>query len=99
MSRPVFLYLFERQSEVVRKAASPRNVTAMSQVWQASSISHSEPEMSGEAERDAVKVKLAISDAFANAYIKDRPEGQVNLTIYRFERDDNTYQYEWSGRL
>jgi len=55
--------------------------------------------MSGEAERDAVKVKLAISDGFANEYIKDRPEGQVNLTIYRFERDDDTHQFEWSGRL
>lgn len=99
MARPVYLYLIQRGALSWRKAASGRNVTALSTTWTASSISHTEPEMSGEAERDAVKITLPLSDDFANEQVRDRPEGTVTVTIYEYERSDDTYQIEWSGRM
>ena len=97
--RQVYLYLFERGMQQYRRAASVGDVLALGNVWQASAISHTEPEMSGESERDAVKVTLPLSDAFASEHIRARPDGAVLVTIYSYNRDAGTAELEWSGRL
>lgn len=99
MSAPVFLYLLERGATAWRKAASARDVTALGETWTASSISHSDVEMSGEAERDAVKLTLPITEDFAADTVFNRPETQATISIYRFDRDDSSYELWWSGRV
>lgn len=99
MSRPVYLYLFDRNVETVRRAASVRDVNAMGEDWLASAISHSEPEMTGEAERDAVKITLPLSDPFADGLLRKRPEGVWLVTIYRLDLSDDSIEFEWAGRL
>lgn len=99
MSKPVFLYLFERGTQQWRRAASSRAITALGYVWPASPIDCSDVEMTGEAERDQVKITLPISDEFAADCVKNIPEKTTTLTIYRLEQSDNSYEYWWSGRV
>ena len=99
MSRPVFLYLMQRGVRSWRFAASSRDVLALGSTWSASCISSSDTEMSGEAERDAVKVVLPLTDAFANDYVKNPPDSRTVVTIYKYDRDDSTYEYWWSGNV
>ena len=97
--RQVYLYLFERGTQQIRRAASVRDVVALAQTWTGGAISHSEPEMSGESERDAVKITMPLTDAFASEQVRNRPDGAVTVTIYSYNRDTSTYELEWSGRL
>lgn len=99
MSRPVFLYLMQRGALTWRFAASSRDVLALGSLWQGSSISSSDTEMSGETERDAVKVVLPLSDTFANDYVKNPPDSRTAVTIYKYDRDDGSYEYWWSGNF
>lgn len=97
--RSVYLYLFERGVTTIRKAASRGDVLAGGNTWTATQISHSEPEMTGEAARDSVKVNLPLTDSFANQQVKNRPDGAVTVTIYIYNRDTGTSEVEWSGRI
>ena len=55
--------------------------------------------MSGEAERDAVKVVLPLADSFANDYVKNPPDRRTVVTIYKYERDGGAYELWWSGNV
>lgn len=68
----------------LRFAASSRDVLALGSLWRGSSISSSDTEMSGEAERDAVKVVLPLTDTFANDYVKNparQPHDRYDLQV------------------
>jgi hypothetical protein len=99
VSRPVFLFKFQNGTVINRMAASVRAVTAGGYVWGAANISCSDVEMSGESERDAVKVVLPLADGYANAYIKNPPDDRTSVEIYRFDRSDSALQFWWSGAV
>lgn len=99
MSRPVFLFKFQTGAVTKRMAASVRDVTALSFVWSAANISCSDVEMSGESERDAVKVVLPLVDSYANAYIKNPPDERTTVEIYKYERASGSSEFWWSGAV
>jgi hypothetical protein len=100
VSRPAFLYEFVQGDNVVaRRAASLLSIIAEGEEWTRSSLSHSEPEMTGEAEREAVAIKLPLSDPFALALLKNRYAGITGVRIFRYDRSDDSSELEWAGRI
>lgn len=102
MSKPVYLVQFAYGTSgtvAARRAAASRDVIAGGFTWTASSIDFDDIELSGDTERDTVKFTLPLSDDWAYGYFKDIPEERLIVTVYRYDRSDDSLEFTWQGTL
>lgn len=98
---PVFLYEFVRGSSAWRFTSDAYDRTHNSHTWTQRNVKHSDVSLTGEVERDSMKLTFPVGDSFASQFVGYQPDDVTSFTLYRGHRGDPDGQFRvmWDGRV
>lgn len=98
--RPYFLYQFSNTAGSTYLTSEPQSLDRASQTWEPESISHDDILITGNVEKNDIRLQFPISSSFAQSLLL--PQSSImTLTIFRGHYSDVTDELRpvWKGRV